>query len=479
MKEHRKAALILLSGLAVLTLLACLPYAPQGPFDARTYARLAGMRVEQHAWTAFIEPLFAPMRIVSGAPNFLVAALSLLLWVFVGAAVWRIVKDLRVREKKSGLRVAFAGILSALIATSSLLLLLFLFIIARVPGWRLVVNNPNEIVADLHSHTVISHDGLMSLKTNIDLHESCGYDVEAITEHYILTDHKPTGLNPSEARRLPGILSGVEVHTGRRAMAIAICRNTDVNLGQTGDTTSFVKRVHSDCEGVVLVVTLKNLKASDVAKLAEDGVDGFEIANCGHPGLPPALRRQVLATCRSHGLVLVADTDWHGWTGLTRTWNVIKVPGGAALSPSRRADAVLEKLREHDSADIIPVVAEYMGEPSTARAVFAPFVETVRYAMELSPGRVISWWVWVWVVFALWIAIEKKGFRAGDILLALLVGSTSVCLIAAGISETMQGMGTTAFGFHVGLITIGVGVIALGISTFRGIGFLKKSDRFL
>ncbi len=478
MKEHRKAALILLSGLAVLTVLACLPYAPQGPFDARTYTRLAGMRVEQHAWTAFIEPLFAPMRIVSGAPNFLVAAFSVLLWVFLGAAAWRIVKDLRAR-KKSALRVAFAAIQSGLVATFSLLLLLFLFVIARVPGWRLVVHNPSEIVADLHSHTVISHDGLMSLKTNIDLHESCGYDVEAITEHYILTDHKPAGLSPSEARRLPGILSGVEVHTGRRAMAIAICRDTDVKLGPTGDTASFVKRVHSDCGGAVLVVTLKNLKASDVTRLAEDGVDGFEIANCGHPGLPPELRRQVLATCRSHGLVLVADTDWHGWTGLTRTWNVIKVPGGAVLSPSRRADAVLEKLREHDSADIIPVVAGYMGEPSTARAVFAPIVETVRYAMELSPAQVISWWVWGWAVFALWIALEKKGFRAGDILLALLVWGTGASLIAAGISQTMQGMGTTAFGFHVGLITIGVGVIALGISTYRGIGFLKKSDRFL
>ena len=135
-------------------------------------------------------------------------------------------------------------------------------------------------------------------------------------------------------------------------------------------------------------------------------------------------------------------------------------------------------LGEHDSGDIIPVAAGYMGQPSLARAVFAPIVETVRYAMELSPARVISWWVWAFAVFALWILIEMKGFSSGDILLALLVCITSVCLILAGVSEAMQGKGTTAFGFHAGLITIGVGVIALGISTFRGVGFLRKADRY-
>ena len=476
MKDYRKSAIVLVIGLLVLTALACLPYAPQGPFDARSYTRLAGMRVEQHAWTPLIEPLFAPIQIVGGAPNFLVAALSLLIWVFLGAGAWGMLREFRARRKKGSLGVTLAGILSALIATSSLLLLIFLCVIARVPGWRLVVDDPNAIVADLHTHTVISHDGLVSMRTNLGWHASCGYNMEVFIEHDNLVDHGTGGLSPSELARAPAFLSGIEVHTGPRAMVIGICRKTDVRLGSSGDTASYVKKIHQDCGGAVIVVTLKNLTAGDVAELAKDGVDGFEIANCGHPGLPPELRREVLAVCRSRGLDLVADTDWHGWTGLTRTWNVVRVAGAPALSRARRAQVVLDKLRKHDNGDIIPVVAGYMGQPSRARAVFAPIVETVRYCMELSPSRVISWWVWAWAVFVLWTVIEGEGLSPGDILPALLVWLTSVCLIIAGISEMAQGKGTTGFGVRVGLITIGVGAIALGISTVRGVGFLRKSN---
>jgi hypothetical protein len=474
LKVYRKSAIILLFGLVVLTVLACLPYAPQGPFDARSYTRLAGMRVEHHPWTTLIEPFFAPLLIIGGAPNFLVAAVSVLLWVFLGAGAWGMVAEIRARKKKRPFGVALAGMQSALIGTSSLLLLLFLFVIARVPGWRLVLGDPNVIVADLHTHTVISHDGLVSLRTNLEWHASCGYDMEALTEHDNLAAHKIPGESPSEAARLPAFLSGLEVHAGPGAMALGICRNTDLKLGPTADTASFMKQIHQGCGGAVFILPLKNLTAAHIAQLADDGVDGFEIANCGHPGLPPKLRRELLATCRARGLILLADTDWHGWSGLTRTWNVIKVAGASGLSPAKRAEAVLDKLRAHDTADFIPVVAGTMGQPSRARAVFAPIVETVRYGMELSPARVISWWAWAWAVFGLWIWIEKKGFRPGDILPALLVSTTSVFLILAGIWQAMQGMGTTRFGFHGGLITIGVGLIALAIAVVRGMGFLRE-----
>ncbi len=475
MKDRRTAALILLSGLVVLSVLACLPYAPQGPFDARNYTRLAQMSVEQHPWTAMIEPFFAPVLIIAGAPDFLTAAFSVLIWVFVCAGALGSFTEFRLRKRWSGW-IILAAIRSSLIAVSSLMLLLFLLVIARVPGWRLVVADPNVIVADLHTHTVISHDGLVSLRTNLAWHAACGYDLEAITEHDNLVAHKLRTETASQAARFPAIISGLETHAGPGAMALGICRKTDVQLGPTADMASFVKKIHRGCAGAVFILPLKNLTASGITRLVDDGVDGFEIANCGHPDLRLELRSKLLATCRSKGLVLLADTDWHGWSGLTRTWNVIRVAGASALSPSRRAIAVIGKLRAHDAADIIPVVAGYMGRPSRLRAVFAPFAETVRYGMELCFSRVMSWWLWAWAVFALWIWLEGKGLSPGDVLPAIFVWITSVCLIFAGIFQSMQGMGTTAFGFHIGLIAIGAGLIAFGISTFRGMKFLKKAE---
>lgn len=498
LKEHRRFAIILVFGLVVLTVLACLPYAPQGPFDARNHTRLSAMRLEQHPWTAPIEPLFAPLLIIAGAPNFKIAALVTLVWVFFGAALWGMFTEFRSQEEKRPFAILTRGVLSALIAVSTLLVLIFFFVMARVPGWRLVDRDPGQIVADLHSHTIMSHDGLMSTLTNLKLHASCGYDMEAMTEHFFLVGHKVKGVAPAAIGRLPAILSGVEVHAGARAIVIGLVKKPTAKLEKSlillllfpasarfeggsaaagkpmGRLALFAKKIHEDGQGAVLVVTLKNLKTSDITRLADDGVDAFEIANCGHPDLPLRLRRQVLATCRSRGLVLLADTDWHGWTGLTRTWNVIRTPGGAALPRSERADFVLQKLREHDSADFIPVVAGYMGAPSLARAVFSPFVETARYAMELSPGRVISWWLWAWAVFFLWVFLEKKGFSPGDILPASLVIALGIGLVFAGVSLIWQGTGRTDFGYHIGLITIAVGALALGIATFRWVGFIRR-----
>ena len=252
-----------------------------------------------------------------------------------------------------------------------------------------------------------------------------------------------------------------------------------MGMDESPDRTAwFSRKIHEDCGGAVIVVTLKRLRTGDIARLADDGVDGFEIVNSGHPDLRPDLRQEVLDTCRSRGLVLVASTDWHGWTGMARTWTVIRAPGASALSPSQRANLAVRKLREHDSADIIPVVAGYMGEPSLVRAIFSPIAETLRYAMELSTARVISWWIWVWAVFVLWVFLHRIGVRPGSILLASLAGATGLGLIFAGLSLIRQGTeSATSFPLHIGLISVAIGAAAVGCSTFRGVGLLMDAAK--
>lgn len=472
-KNHRKYALMLLSGLVVLTVLACLPYHPQGPFNPVNYTRLPGMRLEQHLWTALVEPFFAPLKIIVGAPDFKIAAVVSLLWLFLGAMAWRIVSECK--KGKSFLSAAQRGIGSAAVAAVTVTLLICFFALARVPGWKLVVHDPNVIVADLHCHTIISHDALVSQQTNIDWHESSGYTMEAITENEYLVDHRIEGLSPSALERMPALMSGVEDHTGARAICVALCPNPDIRLGESPRHAAwFAEKIHRE-GGALWVCTLKNLRTDDIARLANDGVDGFEVANEGHPDLPLRLRREILAVARARGLVLLASSDYHGWCGLARTWNVIKAPGTAKPSRSQRIPIVLRTLRRHDTADFTPVVAGFMGYPSTMRAVFSPFVETARYAMELSPVRVLSWWIWAWVVFVLWVLLDRKGFPAGDILLASLVWVSGGGLIVAGIDIIGQGRGSTNFGVVVGLTAAGVGAIALVVATVRGVGFVKNA----
>lgn len=460
-KEYRNIAILLVFGLVVLTVLSCLPYAPQGPFDARDYTRLAGMRLEQHPWTAAIEPLSAPMQVLAGAPDFRVAAACLLLWVFLGAGAWRIITEVRSTGKKITAAVWGRGGLTALTAVGVIVLMVGFFVIARVPGWRLAVQDPDLIVSDLHSHTVESFDGLVSTRTNLEWHASCGYGLVGLTDHDFLFAHDS---EISSGPGLPAFVSGVECHTGPRVMVVAVCRDSHVALdvpqiGETRDRTGwFAQQVHEKCGGAVFVVTLNRLTPGDVAHVADSGVDGFEIVNLGHPDLRPDLRNALLDAAKSKGLLLVASTDWHGWGGFTRTWTVVRVPGAAALPKERLAEAAIGKLRERNGSDVIPVVAGYFGSPSIARAIFTPFVETVRYAMELSPLRVISWWIWVSAVFVLWVFLAGIGIDPGKLLLGILVGAFGLGLIVAGTSLAGEGAGHAApYSHQVSLVAILIG----------------------
>ena len=323
-------------------------------------------------------------------------------------------------------------------------LLIFFLVMARIPGWRLVVDDPDLIVADLHSHTVKSFDGLMSMKTNLELHASCGYGLTALTEHdYLFAHDIETAADPA-FERLPAFISGVEAHAEPGGMVVALCAKPHVPLvvpqmGEPDRTSWFTGHVHEDCAGAVIVVTLNRQRPEDIDRLVAAGADGFEIVNCGHP-LRLELRQKLLDTWRTQGLVLVASTDWHGWSGLTWAWTVIRAPGALRFR-TRNFTAVISKLRERNRTDVIPVVAGYRGaQRSCAR--FSLRLPNTEYAQELSPLRVLSWWIWVWALFGIWVFLRRIGLSPGDVLLALLVGAIGVGLIFAGLSIMGQGVGT-------------------------------------
>jgi hypothetical protein len=139
------------------------------------------------------------------------------------------------------------------------------------------------------------------------------------------------------------------------------------------------------------------------------------------------------------------------------------------------AGAVIGKLRERNGRDVIPVVAGYIGPPSLVRAVFSPVVETFRYAQELSPARVLSWWIWVLAVFALWVFFRRIGLCPGGVLLSLLVGAIGLGLIVAGVSLMGEGAGNAApFSLRMALVSVGCGAAAFLAALTRAILMWRK-----
>lgn len=424
----QRAILLLL---AVLTVAALSPWHPSGPFDPRSYARLAHMHLSYPLISLLWEPLTAPGDAIVGAPDFRLAFAATAFWLGVAAAIFAWRRDLVWWRR--GLRTTGWALFAPLCLVAYMLFISHI----HFPGWRLTVDDPNTIVADLHSHTLGSHDGLVRAPFNLSWHLARGFNVVAVTEH-----DDPRGsfyAKQVAQQQFPqlGVIPGVEVGSEYGGFLVGLGLQQGVAIpdfwvDRQNYAHRFVDAVHNDHHGAVISLAWR-LNVEAVRKLVAAGVDGFEIANNGHPDVPHRVREEILKQAQQHNLVLVASSDWHGWGGSIRTWTVFHLPGAAQMTPQQRADAVVATLRNHDEAAITPVVAGYLGPPSIARFIFSPLVETVRYGAELSLPRLLGWWVWGGLLIAAASFLKRRGLRPTRVFLIAWLSVVGVGLLWRGI----------------------------------------------
>jgi hypothetical protein len=430
MKPERLRTLIL-TLLLVLTAAALLPWDPAGPFDARDYAAVPGMSLEYPAAAGLLEPLLAPGHLLLGAPDFRLAFGALAVWLALGALAWG--WWCGGMWWRRGLRMTLAPLAAVWCLAAYVLFVSHV----HFPGWRLAVADPDVIVSDLQSHTLGSHDGLVRAPVNLAWHAARGYDVAAITEH-----DDPAGsfyTRALAARQFPtlAVIPGIEVGSEYGGFLLGLGLREGAALpdfwaDRTDYARHFIAAVRNQHEGAVISMAWR-LDAPAIYALADAGVDGFEIANNGHPDIPADVRAAMLELERAGKVVLVSSTDWHGWGGFTRTWTVLRLPGAASMTADERAAAVVRALRERNTAAITPVVAGYLGPPSTLRLAFTPLVETLRYGAELSWSRVAGWWLWgVLLIVAAPIA-ARRGLNAARLLGIAWLGGVGGVLFWRGV----------------------------------------------
>ena len=471
--RERPGRVAALKWLALLTVLAALPIDPEGPFDARTYERADAFRLEFPVAGAIVEPFAAPGHAIAGAPDFRVAAISTLVWVFVVAAGVAVLVELRRAPRRAWRGAALRTLATAVAATGVFLAYVAFAVAVRFPSWRLEHDEPDVLVADLQTHTFGSHDGLISARDNLEWHRGRGFDVVAVTEHDDAAGSlEARTLADFFADDLPAVIPGIEMRSREGAYLLALGLDAErgpVRGPENGLTVLrsredlFCEAVHTLHRGAVVALAWK-LDADDVHRLADAGVDGFEIANAGHPDLPDETREAVLDVARERGLVLVAGSDWHGWGGFWRTWTAVHVEGAAKLPPPGKTASVLAALRERRAGDVIPLVAGYVGPPGVGRAVLSPVIEALRYACELSAPRVAAWWVWTALVALAVTGLRRAGMRPGRSLLGLLLLVLGAGLVWKGgalMWAKATGLTATSFPREAGLWAVGIGVAAL------------------
>lgn len=473
MKRHRH--IILFLPLLVLTALALLPWQPQGPFDARDYTPLAGMHLDYPLSGALLEPLLALGHVILGAPDFRLALGAVAVWLLLGVGGWMLWQG----RTRPWWHNGFTAVAAAVLVVWCLLAYVLLLAHVHFPGWRLLVDDPELVVADLQSHTIASHDGLARAPVNLAWHQARGYGLTAITEH----DDPRGSFHAREVARAAfpalGVVPGIEVGSEYGGFLLGLGLKEAVPLPDfAADRTDYARRftaaVHQEHGGAVIAMAWP-LDAAAIPALAAAGVDGFEIANTGHPDVPLDVRQAMLDLAAAGQVVLVASTDWHGWSGFTRTWTVMRVPGAAQMTPEARAAAAVELLRARRGDAIVPVVAGYLGPPSFLRVVLTPLTETVRYAAELSGPRLAAWWVWGLILAY---GVLRRGVAAGRWLAAGLALTGAAVLAWRGyglwstqamagevlLSDVLPELGVMAWygALGLGLAALWLGWRALG-----------------
>ncbi len=441
--------------LVLLSVIALLPWQPEGPFDARSLTPVDGFELHYPLWGALLEPLFAPGHLFFGAPDFRLALLSLFIWLVVGSAIITAVKS-----RRHGLvwwHTVLRALGTASAAVGVFLAYLFFAAFTSFPGWELVDTRGEWLFQDLQSHTYGSHDGIASAAQNLAMHRARGYEVVAITEH-----NNPVGafaaqrLSEERSDAAPAVIAGVEVSDeyDKYLLGLGLDEGQAI-LGYRGNERDYARRfiahVHEEHDGAVIAMAW-HLEARDVIRLVEAGVDGFEISNTGHPDIPREIHRALLAAQRDHGVRLVSSSDWHGWGGIARNWTAIPRAGLSGDNAEAVTRFTVDALRGRGD-EVLPISAGYIGPPPLWRVVFTPLVEGARYAAELSLPRVLSWWLWIIVLVLLAQKLRGAGYRAGRI-----YGAAAL----AAIGGSVLGRGWTLVALESGAAILTEDAVAWG-----------------
>lgn len=451
----------------LLTFMALLPWHPQGPFDARDYKLIEGVSLSYPWWGVLLEPFYAPAQMLMNAPDFRLAMIATGLWVAAAAVALPIWLSLRQSPRPSPWHIARRT--SATLVVSVLLYLTYVITAAVVyfPGWKLEVENPEWLVADLQSHTLGSHDGLVTAKKSLGWHEARGYDLFAVTEHYDATGAFAASDLANKSEGAPAVIPGVEINSEDEdfILGIGIKSNDFPNYGGPEDITysrRFIENIHQWHNGATIVLSW-GLAPNRVRSLIASGADAFEIVNTGHPDVSEKLRKELLRAEKQNGVVMVASTDWHGWGGFSRTWTLVHIPDAAKLSKDQIAARTVELLRERKQDAFVPVVAGYMGPVAWVRTIFSPLFETVRYGAELSAPRVIAWWGWLFAFAALYGWLREKKLAVTPILL----GGTSLLLSLTLLQRAVElygwwpGKPATEYSVEIGTNVFWLGGLSL------------------
>ncbi len=380
----------------LLALALALPPRPS-VVSALTGEPLAGVVLHLPVAYVLLAPLcgvFDYLTVLTPAQH--AAVLGTLLAFFLG---WRL---LRRRRRRGPLRRAAIEIGAALGFLAAVFGFYAFGILGPHPMARLVVDDPDVVVVDFHSHTLSSHDGrkTFTAERNRAWHRGAGYDVAYITDHdSIRAAIEAERHNPARAGDGTVILPGREVvYAGQH---VAVLGPVDPRLGPAAGTGG-VPDPATPCAGwPVLIQTIpNNLGNLPAAECTEKGagVRAIELVDGDPRGLAQGERERarILHLADSLDIAVVAVTNLHGWGRTAPGWSLVTVPGWRAMSPEEVGARIEDALR-HGGRDAVQVVSvRRPSRPLVGVGVAAlPVVTLADFVARRSRAERLSWLAWI------------------------------------------------------------------------------------
>jgi len=407
-------------GLIALAALAALAIPERAAVvSALTGEPLQGVGLE-HSWSYL---LLAPAL---GIFDFLTVLtvdqhVTVLFSVVVLYVLWRVARprtrrSLPVRALvEAGATVAFVLALAGFYATG---------VLAYRPMARLVVDDPDVVVVDFHSHTRASHDGRWDFSTerNRAWHRGAGFHVAYIADHDSVGPAlRGLARNPERAGEGTVVLVGREVvYAGQH---VAVLGTVDPREGDGAWRPDPAAPDARWCEGwPVLIQTIPN----DLGRVPVPvctgrggGVEAIELLDGDPRGLAQSDREwaHIMRLADSLDVALVSSSNLHGWGSTAVSWNLVRIPGWRDMTPEEVGDRIEHMIR-HERREALDVVTYRRPGPAgegRMAAVGSSFALPTHFVTLRTRPERLAWLAWITLTIVAGRALARRRDGAGGI----------------------------------------------------------------
>ena len=352
-------------------------YDPMPFVDLVSGARVYDFYIRWPAVRIFTEPFYAFVfyALTLNRDFYKPALISWVIWVLTAAFLY-------CRAAKKNLINTVIRLFYSLI----LLITIFIFaVLLPLPGPKLI-KPQGYIAADIHSHTVSSHDNISTSLSNLKFHLTQGYDSFFITEH----NHTEGFKKFPRKEQLKTVFPGVQMQT-KDGVSVLILSGKEFSASQYKDMhlEDLIEKAHQN-DMLVIMPHWWKWRKFGLSELAEMGIDGFEIYNCGYRNLTVNDQKQIIAAASKEKLLMFGSTDWHGWGYMTDVWTVFKGNKKAGL---------YDELAKKPRTSVITYRREQTASP--VRFIFEPFFAFYYYAKSADIFSVMSFMIWIGIIAVL------------------------------------------------------------------------------